>query len=237
MKDVNFSECKFSADMVPYMYAELPTARSAEFESHLLECTSCTDEFASLSSARFEVYDWKKLEFDALPTPRFAIPFVSDTEASSHSWIEKLRAVSSAGWAIPGVAFGGLVIASILAGIFVLSGSDQSEIAANVGGSNASVVETVRESIPEKAAAPVRSGSEDTVKEAARPASVRASVSKQVSGPRSSNAASMASRRVSGLKDASARNVRKVPRLNEFTEEEDNSLRLAELFDDLDTRN
>src|SRR5215203_737663 len=136
MNDVTIKECGFNADMVPYMYAELSAAKSVLFESHLLECTACTDEFASLSSARYEVYDWKKLEFDILPPPTFAVAFGSESEPVFSTWTEKIRAAFSASWALPGVAFAALVILSIFAVIFVRSGDNKVEIAANDDRSN-----------------------------------------------------------------------------------------------------
>ena len=54
MNNVN---CKYANEIVPYMYGELASSATAEFESHLLECQLCTDEFAELSAARYEVYD------------------------------------------------------------------------------------------------------------------------------------------------------------------------------------
>ena len=44
MNDLNLKGCKFSADIVPYMYGELAAADTLAFESHLLECSDCTDE-------------------------------------------------------------------------------------------------------------------------------------------------------------------------------------------------
>src|SRR5881392_3406899 len=102
MKDVNFSKCKFNGDMVSYMYGELPSDESTVFEQHLLDCTNCTDEFAAISSSRYEVYDWKKLEFDPLETPSFEIPV---GEAAGVSWSDKVRAVFARGWMVPAFSF------------------------------------------------------------------------------------------------------------------------------------
>ncbi|HUR97106.1 MAG TPA: hypothetical protein VMZ26_03450, partial [Pyrinomonadaceae bacterium] len=105
MNDVTFTECEFGADMVPYMYAELPAKKSAAFEAHLLLCSACTDEFASLSNARYEVYDWKKLEFDGLATPTFEAPFESGPEHIAPTWVDKMREAFWGSWAVPGIAF------------------------------------------------------------------------------------------------------------------------------------
>ena len=75
MNDLKNPGCKFHADIVPYMYGEMSAAESSAFETHLIDCGVCTDEFAAVSNARYEVYDWKKTEFEPLATPVFTIPY------------------------------------------------------------------------------------------------------------------------------------------------------------------
>ncbi|MEO6334267.1 MAG: hypothetical protein ABIO91_04720 [Pyrinomonadaceae bacterium] len=235
MKDVTFSNCKFSSDMVPYMYAELSAAETSSFESHLLECTACTDEFASLSIARFEVYDWKKVEFDGLETPVFSIPFESSADAAP-SWIDKLRAAFSAGWAVPTVAFAGLAVVCVFAGILV-STRNNADVAADLRDTRT----TAENPAVETAAAVVEPGpSLNSSKAETRAKSqfraINASAAKRVQSRRVPRSASPSN--LWELKERSARNFQKnVPRLNEFVEDEDTSLRLAELFDDVGTRN
>src|SRR4051794_5572836 len=98
MNRVNLSECKLSGAMVSYMYGELSSNEGLVFEQHLLECSECTDEFAAISSSRYEVYDWKKLEFDPLETPSFYIPF--HEVAMKESWADKIRNVTGRAWSL-----------------------------------------------------------------------------------------------------------------------------------------
>ena len=236
MNDVNFPGCKFRADIVPYMYAELATSDRSAFESHLLNCVDCTDEFAAISSSRFEVYDWKRLEFDGLATPVIEISYGEDIALhSAPSWTEKVRAAFGQRWELPIVAFAALAVVSIFAAAFVLSRDSGGGLVAEAENSNTPAVnrpvvtgsekiETVSqekiedrrdaESRPLQFSAPQRAGQRHVVRNA------------KLTQPRSVE-----------VKQTSAQNQpQKIPRLNEFAEEEDTSLRLAELFEDIETR-
>src|SRR5688500_9488747 len=114
------SACKYSTDILPYMYGEMSGSARFAFESHLLDCGMCTDEFAEISAARFEVYEWKKLAFDPLTTPRFEIPYEHQAVAQS-SWIDAVRASFAWGWAAPAFAAGALVLVSLFAASLILS--------------------------------------------------------------------------------------------------------------------
>lgn len=75
MLDNGNRKCPFGDEIVAYMYDEIDGAEAGVFESHLADCTTCTDEFAAISNARFSVYEWQKEEFAHLPTPAFSIPY------------------------------------------------------------------------------------------------------------------------------------------------------------------
>lgn len=235
MNDVNVSECKFSLDIVPYMYGELSRSESSTFESHLLNCGECTDEFAAVSSARYEVYEWKKLEFDPLSTPEIEIPYEKEIILSSgSSWFDKLSALAD-GWAVPGLAFGALAV-SIFAAAFLLS-RDGGDVAAvndnsNIPAVKSSTVETGSEK-PE-AASPGETKNEDNKQGEALP--IRISTPARGDQRRVVRNVRAVQPRALEVKATSAQNSQKrVPTLNEFVEDEDTSLRLAELFEDIET--
>jgi hypothetical protein len=227
MNDSNISKCKFSTALVPYLYGELPGSDVGAFESHLLDCVECTDEFAALSSARYEVYDWKKIEFDPLATPAIRIPY---DEVVSVSWIDRLRIAFANGFAIPAVGFAGLVIALGLAGVFVWSGGDSGYVAK--GNTNETVPGPV---VATTVTAPAPEVAQDVKNESEPPTAVK--------GATSSNENRRELRPVK-IKNVPVRapkanptsaQVQNAPRLNDFSDDEDNSLRLAELFEDIDT--
>jgi hypothetical protein len=229
MNDVNISGCKFSADIVPYMYGEMSAAESSAFETHLIDCGVCTDEFAAVSNARFEVYDWKKTEFDPLETPVFEVPFGDRAVTTAASWLDKLRAAFANSWAVPGVAFAGIAIVSVFTGVFYFSGESGPEVAQENSNSRPTVVSPQRE--PEVGSVP--STNDDLPRDEPRP--VQATV---VSTPQKRtvrNAKAVVNTRPVEARSTTTAN-RTAPRLNEFSEDEDTSLRLAQLFDDVDTR-
>ena len=230
MNDVNISGCRFSADIVPYMYGELSGAESFAFESHLLECGSCTDEFAVVSNARYEVYDWKKLEFDPLPTPRFSIPYADDVVATGVvEWFGKLRAAFGQSWLIPTASFAGFAIVAVLGATFLLSGDGKPvDIARTNSNTPPATVAiptgTVGGESVDKTVAPIRV---EPVPVPVRASSRNREARKHfVRTPKPVTPKATEARIVNGT----------VPRLNEFNDDEDTSLRLAQLFDDVDTR-
>lgn len=224
MGDIKFSECKFSSDIVPYMYGEMTGSETSTFESHLLECATCTDEFASISNARYEVYDWKKLAFDPLETPQIEIVF--DT-GSVVSWMDKIRAVFAQGWAIPSMATAGILVVAVIAAAFIFTRNPPPDVAANF--SNDVVVD--EPSIP---SAPQITAPEASpslfANRGTEPRVVRSEAPQRVSQKRK-----VRTGRTAVINATSAQNEQKAPRLNEFVEEEDTSVRLAELFDDIET--
>ena len=235
MNDANFSACKFSADIVPYLYGELSDRNSYAFESHLVNCGTCTDEFAEVSAARYEVYEWKKLAFDPLPTPRFEI--AAAEVIASESWFDRLRDAFRAGWVAPAFALGGLMIISLLAASFILSSSNGGpNIAANIAEVNASE-EPVLTALPPTTLDPLPTV-DKRPKENNTPRSLRVRVAtpdrtdlRQPVRP-----IKAAHPQPIEVKSESAQNKKASPlRLNGFTDDEDTSLRLAELLDDIET--
>ena len=224
MKDVN---CKYSNGIVPYMYGESATSVATEFETHLLGCQACTDEFAALSAARYEVYDWKKLEFDPLASPAIRIPF---GEVAEVSWIGKLRAAFAGGWVMPTAAFAGLAFLVVVLAVLVVSRQGEKVVvqssntpangpAKNTDSTPSGVATSNGPKV--KTAEPEPSAPRSTV---VRDTTPRHSVrTQQTVGPRAT------SPRTTPAQTPTP------PRLNEFAEEKDDSLRLAQLFEDIDT--
>ena len=229
MKDV--SKCKFESGIVPYMYGELPAHEADAFESHLLECSACTDEFAAVSAARYEVYEWKKLEFEPLPTPVIKIPQMAPVGVGS--WFEKLRAAFAGSWAVPGVAFAGLALAVAFTSFLILSRSIGGDVAMN----NRNVPEThsaASQTKPAPATLAKDDSEPDKNSASSQPRPVRVSEPKQNQARHAERAVDRAPRSIPVKTNAVK--APKAPTLNDFDDEEDNSLRLAELFENIDTR-
>jgi len=212
--------CTHGGDMLAYLYNEMTLAGREAFELHLSDCGACIDDFAELSQSRYPVFEWKQLEFDPLATPRVVIPF----ESPSVTWFDKLR-VSLA--FRPAFAFGTLaaiaVVASMVA-LILLRGSSDIEIA-NVApvvtpGLPSPSVEIEEPEIPSRVLVeqPQKSPSRREL-----PKVVKASITDAKPTARSNR-----------LKSAQqARRQEPLPTLNSIDEDEDDSLRLADIFDEV----
>lgn len=227
MNDFKNPVCKVSADIVPYLYGELSPAEGNAFESHLLECVDCTDEFAAVSNARYEVYDWKKIEFEPLATPAFTIPYAEPAV----SWFDKVRAAFSPSWALPVVAFAGIAIVSVFASVFYFSGDS---------GSNVAQVNTNSRPVSETAGPEDRDPVVVAKDDIGLPAAREMQPVRPVPSGAGRKRVARSDTKVSVPRPVQARATstpsRPAPTLNEFADDEDTSLRLAQLFEDIDTR-
>ena len=225
--------CTHDGDMLAYLYNEMSADQRDSFELHLEDCETCIDGFAELSQSRYSVYEWKKVDFDPLQTPYIDIPYKTAVEAASPSFIEKVRAAfANAGWATAVPAFGAVLIAAILG--FVLLG----------GGDDVVNNELAREA-PTPAVTPLPQSKVVTPANSAAGKEVRGD---EVSAPKTNSEERIvpvkaverkAVQRVPATQKPTGRTnptVRaQIPTLAEQNEVEDDSLRLSDMFDDIDT--
>lgn len=224
-------QCPRAAAIVSYMYSEMPAGDRHAFEAHLVDCQACTDEFAGISVARFEVFDWKRTEFDALATPAISISHsepVVTLGQRLYGWIS---------WAAAVPAFA-LVFLAIGAGYFYWTSRGQAVDADNLAAIPAATATVVPQADPPAAAASTRKiavtdsvrGIDDSV---ARVASDR-STKKRLSSA-SVRYAKQVAPRIKLAGDVAVNSqpaTKKLPRLGVYDDEDDTSLRLAELFDE-----
>ncbi|MBC7901366.1 MAG: hypothetical protein H7070_15085 [Saprospiraceae bacterium] len=235
------SLCLHSGELVSYLYDEMPAAGQTVFEGHLADCSVCTDEFAELSLARLGVYEWQRDEFAAMPTPFIAIPY--EDAPVRVSWMESwLGPIFSAPkWATAG---GALAAVAISLGLVLFASTymggrievadvqviEQTEsLDRSTGTKDKQIVEVITPNLlndqvvkPKYAQEPGR---------LARP--VQASVQKP--SPRKNKVSDQVTASKT-VRDKNKVPVRTAPRLNNFEDEDDNTLRLADLFADVDTR-
>ena len=112
----NNANCGFADEIVSYIYDESGEVERRKFETHLAGCSTCTDEFAAISNARFSVFEWQKEEFAQLPTPKIVIPYARDAvrdQADSPGFFASLgafltfpRFAAAAGAIVLGVGLG-----------------------------------------------------------------------------------------------------------------------------------
>lgn len=250
----NFN-CEFAAESLDFLYGEMNGERKNAFQTHLGNCSDCADEIEDFSGIRFSIRDWKAAEFDNLATPAILIPYETpalktvETEKSV-SWFASIRNYLTFSPVLSG-AMAVLIFAVLVGfGIFVLNKNSDNDLIAdtnqkpnlNVKPSELpqpSVVPKKDETInpPEvvknddavidekqKPEIPAQVNNESTAKQKIQPVKT---TEKKTSKSNSLN----------DTKNAKVIPNKNKPRLNELPEEdEDNSLRLADLFAELETR-
>ncbi|MEQ1763237.1 MAG: hypothetical protein ABL984_08845 [Pyrinomonadaceae bacterium] len=216
--------CSHGGDMLAYLYDEMAVADRGSFELHLADCGTCIDNFAELSQSRYPVYEWKRAEFDRLPTPRVVIP----VEAASVSWFEKLRATFAFRPAFAFGTFAAIAVVASLAALVMIGGSyGTNEVAGGVPPVVTPVLPTpeVDLRLPEQGTSQVAIA--DEPKATARREETPKAIVKA-----SSAAPKQAARSARPKATQQAKRNERIPALN-TADEEDDSLRLADIFEEI----
>lgn len=113
--------CTFAAQLVDYLYSEFAEAEKTVFESHLQNCRACADEAANFSQLRSSIIEWRENDFEPLQTPVFVLPAVRQKVVEKHSLIETIRSIFIL--SPMQTAFAALFVLLTFAGIFWISSS------------------------------------------------------------------------------------------------------------------
>lgn len=212
--------CSHGGDMLAYLYNEMEGADRNTFEVHLSACGICIDDFAELSQSRFPVFEWKRIEFDPLPTPRVVVP----SEATAVSWVDQIRTAISFR---PTFAFGGIgavMIIAVVTGYLILAGtSGKTEVALEMAPSSSPARSAVV--VPPASAA-------DTNTQASDGSEVREKTPKVV------KASTPAKPTVRSQRPKPAQQPKRnhqIPVMSSIEDDEDDSLRLADIFEEIGT--
>ena len=216
--------CTHGGDMLAYLYNEMALTDRETFEVHLADCGTCIDDFAELSQSRYPVYEWKRVQFDPLPTPRVIIP----VEAASISWFDKLRASLALR---PAFAFGSLAAIAVVASLaaFALIGGSTGNTEVAGFEPTPSVMPSPEASVqpPARAIQPVAASNQPKadVRRDEEPKTVKVSAS----------ASRTAERLAKPKATQQAKRTEQLPTLNPVDEDEDDSLRLVDIFEEIGT--
>lgn len=221
--------CAHGGDMLGYLYSEISTAERAAFELHLADCGTCIDDFAELSQSRYPVYEWKQIDFDPLETPQIVISYDKTETASMIARMWDLLAFGR-GFGFVGAA--AVVLVAMMAGYLLLGRSDvASDLAA-----------AEPQSSPEKLAiipTPSKLSEERAVDvpDAVEPVPVKKQVESGRSQPVKPSARQVPKTANPSRPEQTVRRNEPipVPVLSTAEDLEDDSLRLADLFEDIDT--
>jgi len=88
-------ECPFADEILSYIYDEIDAAERTKFEDHLVGCYVCTDDFAAVSEARFSTFEWRREEFAHLPTPEIVIPYAAGSREAERSRLGFLEGIQT----------------------------------------------------------------------------------------------------------------------------------------------
>lgn len=223
-------ECGFEHEIVSYMYDEIDASRRVKFETHLVNCTSCTDEFAEISHARFSVFEWHKEDFAHLATPEIVIPYeprkVVVEKAGWFAGFAEVFAFARSPLAV-GAAF------AVVLGIgfigFNLIGAGGDEIASN--NTVPPVVIAERNEPPKVIDSPVATVVEETV----APGELRpVTAASRESRPKLARQTSPSRRVVESRSEPNpTRQARRAPILSDLGDDDEDSLRLSDMFDEI----
>lgn len=216
--------CPLSHEIVSYVYGEIAADTEENFETHLAGCMVCTDEFAAVSEARYSMFEWKKEAFDPLATPEILIPYRRPVGAVT--WVTRMRAWAES-FSVP-VAVAALAVC-VAIGLYLVGHNDNNEqpVASNVDRPDATLPSDLAVSaLPGQGEGPAP----NKIAPAIKPRVVSASQRKRVvrrpgDAEKPANSFAITPRR--------ATDVTKAPALTQYPDNDDNSLRLAELFDEV----
>ncbi|MEO5859476.1 MAG: zf-HC2 domain-containing protein [Pyrinomonadaceae bacterium] len=212
--------CIHGGDMLAYLYDEMVSSDREMFEVHLADCGTCIDDFAELSQSRYPVFEWKRSEFDPLPTPRIVIPFEA---AVSVSWFQHIRTML---FVRPSLAFGGLssaIVVAVITGYFIIgSPSRYTEVARDAEPKTSPSRTAVVNPLPADVSADQTSKPSKVLTEGPKATKVSTATKPPVRQPRA--------RPVQQAKRTDA-----IPVMSSIDEDEDDSLRLADIFAEIGT--
>ena len=115
---VEKNKCTFNGDVVAYIYNEMRASDRERYDDHLQKCGPCIDELASLSHAAFSLREWKELEFAPMSSPIIDVPRPVDASTNSSSgWLIGLREL----FQVPRMVAAGFSAAALV-GVLVLAG-------------------------------------------------------------------------------------------------------------------
>lgn len=227
------SDCVTDADLVALLYGEMAEAERVPVEEHLSDCSMCVEEFATISEARLGMYEWNRDELARLATPVIQIPYGESVRAG---FLERVYT----GFAIftqfgTAAAACGIAVVAIVGGYFLMRTPTETNTAETR--TQPAIVQPEgqpkrEESVP---AAVMPTGGEIASESKPRAISTVSAVRKvrNVSMPKSELAA--VKKQNSGIKRESlVAQQQTAPRLTSNAELNDNSLRLADLFSELD---
>jgi Putative zinc-finger len=251
------SSCGFAEQLVSYLYEEIDGTEKTVFEAHLKNCSNCSDEFAAFSGVHFSINNWKIKDFSNLETPLIEIPYkdsVTPTKTQeisgvTDSWLSGLRALfsfSPRAWSLATASFAVLAVCAVIA-LFAFNSRQPNDVAtANKNQIKPIIAPTVENTPPEtNVNSNENNQSEKQPKQQVEPKSSQPELATE-QNPKNIRPikASTNPRPVQKVENIRKNNDIKnkqnkdkvAPKILTEPDDEDDTLRLAELFEEIGTR-
>ena len=253
------SICPFADQLVSYLYDEANAAESFKFTAHLENCSPCADELKSFGFVRASVAEWRETEFSPLPTPIFATPndhpdkplaVVSDS-TENRSWFAEFRRLFAFNPATATAAFG-ILIVGIGLFWFAFKSGGKNEMARNSVDNNSvdnNIVQAVASPPLEIIKKPETNRDAERVAEKSSPRILEIKSENEIAPTRSivkisggatrnkvENPIRQPRNTTNGARKTAPVKKPAVPNLDDAGDEADTTIRLADLFAELDTK-
>ncbi len=253
------SSCAFAEQIVAYLYDEANPQEKTNFESHLANCENCAEELSAFGFVRSAVQQWRTAEFSPMRTPAIEIPFEKSSEISvisteKRSWFAGLRRLFTLNPLRTATA--ALAILVVCAGLtlFIYNFSGNAEIAENNDNkppesaalptteqpTKVDSIEIARDSSADKLSEPEteklpKAAAQNTV-EKVSDSLRRTPKNESVAGNLNDSAPVRKVTEVGNINKTSVAKNEKLPKLADFDEPEDNSLRLSDLMAEVEDK-
>lgn len=260
----NHSSCAEGEHIVSYLYDEIKIAEKAGFETHLQNCSVCADEVVNFGAVRSSILEWRNEEFLSIETPVFEVPINQQNKIVANGfsiWFSKVRDVLTLKPILATAAFAVIAIFTGLA-LFALNVSRTNELAAKTDNKNSSETNLAQEAKQiEQIRKPDYSKTDSVTvatKEKSSPVFNESKNAKPSQEPDNRTNVNNSTVKISDnniktnsnnranepkIKDSIKTNKKSVvvpksqmPIYSNVEDEEDKSLRLADLFDEIDSK-
>ena len=263
LKENYNSPCEFAEQMIAYFYDEASADETNKFAAHLKNCAACADELASFGLIRSSVLEWREADFDSLPTPNFDLSAITGAKPQLVVETEKPKSRFADFWTNwifnPTFATAAVLLLFVGVGIFIYSrqSSNEKNFAAMPNESNGKITVSptaakIREESSENKITepdknqeisvnkPLKSLEFSNVKqnapvEKSDGANPPVKVSTKLPKNKSINSEVAVETEI-GVRKAATVKRTKAPTLTNNDDEEDDSVRLSDLFAEIDTK-
>lgn len=238
------NECDQTENLIAYIYGELDSTVRSSFEKHIVECRHCGLESSELSFASGMIKQWKGSDVDTLNAPITdldrIINYPEPVSVPNMGWfegiVEKFRLPRIA---TVGFSFGSLIISTVILAIFIISYENTAEIskidvpvASNITindrpiDKGSSDPQSKPNSLSDDSGIilPVQKITDTKIDQK----SIKPIKAVKVNGPRKNNIT------VIETSTPNLATTEKAPRLTQYEEFSDDSLRLSDLMDDFE---